>query len=207
MKKAMNAIVLLFLFAALSGAFAQRGGGILHWRLGHRALNQSASEQMLMEATNEQRMALVTCMDATKRVRLDLKRIPQIGSPWSRSRKSYNQNDLVALSNDEKNLQADLIQLSAVHQEFHKHLTAVQRKRLDKRLDKLNGLRSELRSQASRIADDLAVARPGPASPNLSWDVNALAKTADKWRSEHIKIAKEMNISELRSAEERESLN
>lgn len=194
MKTAMNATVMFFLFAALSGAFAQGGPEILHWNLGHRGQNQSADGLTLIEATKDQRMAFVECMNATARVRLDLKRIPEIGNPWSRSRKSYSQNDLVALSNDEANLQADLAHLVAVHQEFRNRLTAAQKSHSKKQLDKLNGLQTELASQESRIAHDLAAAQPGPASPNLSWDVNALTKTADKWRSVHGKIAKEISI-------------
>jgi hypothetical protein len=145
--------------------------------------------------TDAQRVALAKCMEATEQVRLHAGQMQAIGRPWSRGRFDYSKNDLVALSDYRDELKLAFTNLASVHQEFLKGLSEAQEKRLDQRLRKLDHLQAEFNSKISEFDHDLMKAEPGADSTGIAWDLNALKRAADKWRSEHEKIAKEMTAT------------
>ena len=175
--------------------FAQRGGGVMH--VGHIGSAGDSAQARLMKATDDQRMAFAKCMEATARVRLEARqmaRTARTGSPWSRGRVSYDRDNLRALSGQGEQLKAALTDLEAAHHEFLKDLIDAQKSGLERHLGKLDHLQAKLNSQIPEIDHDLAAARPGPGPLNISWDINSVKSSADRWRSEHKKIGKEMGI-------------
>jgi hypothetical protein len=167
----------------------------------HRSIKQSsASPEAVVDGAvaaqaNDQQMALKKCMEATERVRMQVSQMQAMGRPWSRGRFGYSRNDLVALSDYLEELVQALINLGVVHQEFRQGLSPVQEQRLELPLSKLDHLQADLNHKISEIDHDLKKAEPGPDSTGIAWDVNTLKRAADKWRSEHVKIAKQMNVA------------
>ncbi len=161
----------------------------------HRSI-EAYGQAVRMIATPAQRMAFAKCMEAMERLRGTVNQMPRIGSPWSRSRVSYSSNDLDALSDLREQLETDLADLTSAHQKFRKGLTDAQQREFERRLSKLEHLGAQMNSEASRLDRDLIAAKPGPASPNISWDVDSIKRVAGKWRSEHRRIAKEMSIQQ-----------
>ena len=192
-KTTRKALLLILLLAPASLALGQREGTM---HIGHHRSIEAYEQAVRMIATPAQRMAFAKCMEAMERLRGKINQMPRIGSPWSRSRVSYSSNDLDALSDLREQLETALTDLTATHQEFRKGMTDAQRRELARRLSKLEHLQAQLNSGASQLDHDLTAARPGPASPNVSWDVNSIKGAAGKWRSEHRKIAKEMGIQQ-----------
>lgn len=148
----------------------------------------------LAAPTNDQRVALAKCMKATEQVRIHASEMRAMGRPWGRGRIGYSKNDLVILSDHRDELRLALSKLAAVHQEFLKGLSEAQEQRLEQRLRKLDQLQAELNVRISEIDRDLLKAEPGPDSSGISWDVDGIQRAADKWRSQHRKIEKEMGI-------------
>ena len=155
-----------------------------------------AASNDLTAATNEQRVALAKCMQATDQVRIQASQMQAMGRPWGRGRTGYSENDLVALSDYRDELKLALSNLTAVHHEFLKGLSEAQEQRLDQRLRKLDHLQAEFSSKISEFDHDLLRTEPGPDSTGIAWDVNSLKRTADKWQSEHKKISKELNLQD-----------
>lgn len=180
-------VALTVAFSTLAGA--QRGGTM---HIPHRLPAQPYDQALI--ATDNQRTSLQQCMENTDRLRAVANRMPRIGSPWIRSRLSYTTSDVSALSNLTEQFEAALTDLIATHKAFREELTDAQRTRLERRLRKLEHLESKMDSDATELDRDLAKAKPGPASPNIAWEVNSIKSAVDKWRSEHRKIAKEMGV-------------
>ena len=192
MKTTMKAIFSVFLLASTSSAFAENGGGTV--RIGPHESPEAYGQTLRIMTMPDQRMAFAKCMKETERLRGTIDQMPRIGSPWSRGRVSYSSRDLSALSDLREQFEVARIDLTTAHQEFRKTLTDVQQRELEQHLSKLDRLQAKMNSDASQLGHDLMAAKPGPASPNVSWDVNSIKRTIHKWRSEHRKIAKEMNI-------------
>ncbi len=148
----------------------------------------------LAASTNDQRVALAKCMKATEQVRIHASEMQAMGRPWGRGRLGYSTNDLVILSDYRDELRLALSNLAAVHQEFLKGLSEAQEQRLEQPLRKLEHLQAELSVRMSEFDHDLLKAEPGPDSSGISWDVNGLKRVADKWRSEHRKMEKQMGL-------------
>jgi chromosome segregation ATPase len=172
-------------------AFGQRGGTAVRTSR-NRQVNDSA--KLLMKATDDQGMTFARCMEATARVRTVIGQMGRAGTPWNRSRLSYSRGDLQSLSSHKEQLEAALADLEAVHQAFLKELTDDQKSGLERHLVKLDHLQAKLNSEIPQIDHDLKAAKPGPGSPNISWDVNAMKTAAGKWHAEHKRIGKEMGI-------------
>jgi len=182
-------VVLMLLLGSASLALAQRGGTM---HIGHR--RAPADSDQLLKATDDQRKALAKCMEDAEQLRSVAGRMPRIGSPWSRSRLSYTESDVSALAAITEQLKADLDGLTATHEKFRKQLTDKQRSQFERRLRKLDHLQAKMNSTVAELDRQLAKAKPGPASPSIAWDVNSIKRAADKWHSEHRKIAKELGI-------------
>jgi hypothetical protein len=189
-KITIRKIASLLLFAAAPLAFAQRGGGGSE-PIAHPYV--PVHEQRL-NATADQRAGIAKCLEAMERVRQTAGKMPRIGSFWSRSRRTYSARDLTALSDLSEQFETAVADLVETHHKFVEELTDRQASELKRRLKKLDQLEAKMNSGAAQLNRDLAVAKPGPFSPDISWDVDSIKRATDKWRSEHRKIAKEMEI-------------
>ena len=161
-----------------------------------RPAANNGADHDLVKATSTQRTALLRCMDATKQVRQVAAQIGRVGSPWSRGRVSYDRSDLNALSGYSKQLDNALAKLIAAHDEFRKQLSETQEASLERRLNKLGHLQSELASQVSQLGHNLTAAKAGLGSPSITWNVHGIEKASDRWRSVDRKIARGMNTPE-----------
>lgn len=155
-------------------------------------LSSRFSQRAMMQVTANPQLALAKCMDVTHHLRIRIAEMARIGHPWSRSRLTYDANDLSTLVQHSAQLHRDVDDLAAAHQQFLNDLSADQRSRLTKPLGKLDRLLSELPSRISQLDHDLMRAKPGPNTPSLSWDIRGIREAADKWASQEKEIAKEM---------------
>ena len=188
MKTTIREIALLLLFVAAHLGFAQRGG------IGQVGYPHDPLRDQILNATVGQRTAIAKCLEATEQVRQTAGKMPRIGSPWSRSRRTYSARDLSTLLVLSEQFEAAVANLAATHQEFLEELTDRQASELKRQLKKLEQLEARMNSGDSQLNRDLAAAKPGPFSPNISWDVDSIKRATDKWRSEHRKVAKELGF-------------
>ncbi len=189
MKITIRKIALLLLFVAAPLAFAQRGGGGAH--IGH---SHDPVRDQILNATAGQRAAITRCLGVAEQIRQAAGQMPRIGSPWSRSRRTYSARDLSTLLGLSEQFEAAVANLAATHQKFLKELTDHQASELKRQLKKLDQLEARMNSGDSQLSHDLAAAKPGPFSPNISWDIDSIKRAVGKWRSVHRKIAKELGI-------------
>lgn len=193
-KSTIAALVTVLLFSPLPSALAQREG---HGGMASpipTGPTDSSARMFVMMATENQRTALAKCLESAERTRMAIRQMGNIGSPWSRSRVSYVQQDLDALQEYEEHLQSALGALTKAHQSFWNMLSQAQESGLEPRLKQLDHLQDEMNFNALGISQDVMDAKLGPAPPKIKWDVNTLSKEVDKWLSEHREIAKEMGI-------------
>ena len=177
MKRRANALWILALFCVPSLAWAQIR---THWdnALAHRLPGFSLGLRNPMQVKTDQRTDLAKCMAATRQVQMIVDQMTTVGEPWSRGRLNYSRHDLLILSDREEALSAALITLTTDHVRLLKSLAQTHDRNVARHLQKLDLLRKKLFSGSSEIARDLTHARPGPRSPELSWDVYAVRKAA-----------------------------
>lgn len=192
MKIYAKALCVLALSCASSLALAQTGAGWERVLIPHLP-GMTSRHADLIQVTSDQRMDLKNCMAATKQVEQIVNQMARIGSPWSRGRVNYSRRDLMVLAQREQELYAALNTLTTVHEELRNSLAEVRDPAIAKRLNKLDRLEAKLHSGSAQIGHDLASARPGPWSHEVSWDVDAVRNTANKWQAEHKQIAREMD--------------
>lgn len=189
--KRISKMLAILLFAALVPvAFAQHaghGGTSSGGGFGHAA-NDSAmgdfQRALRLQATDDQRVAFANCMKATKKVH---KLADQMVGPGTRWR-----YDADVFPNQEKQLQAALAELDAVHQQFRHSLSQDQEWELRKYISKLDQLNTDLGERIARV--DRELSRNKPDWRLLYSDTHKIKEQTEKWRSEHQKIAKEMGI-------------
>ena len=194
MKILVNLLCLLALSCGAPLALALSGSQLMR-SIEHRVPGVGSRQMHLVQVTNLQRNDLATCMTATKQVQQIVDQMTRIGRPWGRGHVDYSRQDLVALSNREQALDAALSALTTSHSELRKSLAGLNDRAVEKRLQKLELLRAKLYSGSSQIGRDLSVAQPGPGSPELSWDVYAVKKAANRWQAAHKQIARELDLA------------
>lgn len=194
MKIPVKALWALVLSCAPALAFAQNGAGWEH-TIGRHLLGNRSRHAHLIQVTKEQRIDLANCMRATKQVEQIVDQMARMGSQWGRGRVSYSRHDLTVFSHRKQALDAALIALATSHEELRKNLDELRDRTFDKRLQKLERLQMRLDSGSSQISRDLAAARPGSLSMELSWDVYAVRKAANKWHAEHEQIARKLDLA------------
>lgn len=160
----------------------------------HTGPTNNPAHMSAMMATNSQRHAFAECVETTGQVRAAIVQMGNIGRPWSRSRVIYAQQDLRALAENEERFQSMLNGLVNAHEVFWRTLNDVQRSNLEPRLRRLGHLQNEMKASASRLSQTVLDAVPGPAPPQIKRTMDALRKDADRWRSEHRKLATEMSL-------------
>lgn len=194
MKNVVNVLCLLALFCATPLVLAQSGSQLMH-SFEHHLPGIGSRQMQVVGVTNSQRADLANCMAEAKQVQRIVDQMTQIGHPWGRGRISYSGQDLTVLLDRKHALDASLIALATSHRELRKDLVEVNDRAIGKRLLKLTRLEARLHSGSLQIDHDLTTARPGPGSPDLSWDLYALSKTAKKWQAEHRQIARELDLA------------
>lgn len=195
MKTTMVLLSAILLLSSLQGALAQHEGMPGMGHSGSVGPSNDSARLFMMMANDEQRSAFAKCMEAIEQVRVSLSQMGEIGSPWSRGRKSYDNESLRTLAAQEKQLDSALKAMGEAHQFFWQRLSEAQKSALERQLRKLDQVQSEIDSAALEINQLVMDAKPGPASAKIQWEINALGKNVGKWHSEHRKIANEMAIS------------
>lgn len=185
---------LVALFCVVPLALAQSGSQLMR-SFEHHVAGIGSHHMHLIQVTNNQRADLANCMAETKQVQEIVDQMIRIGHPWGRGHVDYSRRDLVVFSNRLQELDAALIAQTTAHEEFQKSLAELRDQAIEKNLQKLNRLQAKLNSSSLQLGRDFAAARPGPVSPQLSWDVFALRKVAGKWQAAHAGIAKELDLA------------
>ncbi len=194
MKTPLKAFCVLVLSCAPLLALAQIGAGWEHALVPHLP-GVSTHHEHSIQITKDQRTDLASCMAATEQVEQIVDQMTRMGNRWGRGRVTYSRHDLMVLSEREQALDAALSTLTTAHEELRRNLVEVRDQAIEKRLQKLDRLQTKLYSGSSQIGRDLASARPGPGSPEVSWDVNAVRTAANKWQAEHKQIARELELA------------
>ncbi len=194
MRRHLKVLWLLALFCAPPFTLAQTGAGWEYALIPHLP-GVSSRHGGPAEVTNDQRMDLAHCIATVKQVAVIVNQMSRVGAPWGRGHMNYSRHDLTVLSDRERALDTALIALATTHEALRKNLIELHDRTIEKRLQKLDRLQAKLYSDRTQISRDLAAARPGPGSPELSWDVYALRKSAHKWQAEHEQIARELELA------------
>lgn len=138
----------------------------------------------MLSATEEQRTAFARCMEATDRV---LRITDGMAGPGTGSN-----HDAGAFAEQKEQLPAALAALATAHQHFRHSLSQPQEKELRKPLSKLEGFQADLRKRMAQVDRELATNQPDPR--RVHGDTRKIKEVAEKWKSEHRKIAEEMGI-------------
>jgi|GEM_PF-4838841 chromosome segregation ATPase len=191
MKLIRKLLATLFCAALVPVAFAQHsghggtssGGGF--GNTGNDSAMRDLQRAMMLSATDDQRMAFAKCMEATDRVLRLADQIVGQGTGLN--------YDAAVLSERKEQLQAALAELGTVHQHFRHSLSQPQEKELRKYLGKLERVQTELSKRIAQVDRELSASKPD--SKRLRDDTHKVKEVAEKWQSEHRKIAKEMGIA------------
>lgn len=184
--------------AAMLLSFVASGGGQTHRAKtdSFRSLLMATARQPIqaMSSTDDQQKALWNCLAATERIRRITETMAHTGKRWSRSRLNYDQNDLTSLSEDSNQVEREIDILIAAHKSLRSALSDAQRQRVESESRKLDDLDQKLNSQIHRLGKDIKAAKPGPNAPDISWDINGIKSSTDKWGSTIRKVAKQLQI-------------
>lgn len=194
MRRHLKVLWLLALFCAPPFTLAQTGAGWEHALVPHLP-GVSSRHGGPIQVTNDQRLDLAHCSTTAKQVAMIVDQMTRVGTPWGRGHLNYSRHDLTVLSDREQALDTALVALTTTHEDLRKNLGELHDRTIEKRLQKLDRLQAKLYSDRTQISRDLAAPRPGPGSPELSWDVYALRKSAHKWQAEHEQIARELELA------------
>lgn len=196
MKLIKTALAIIMLFPTAHLTFAQHSGhggmgssGSMG-SMGPMGPTYSTAQQFAMMANDNQIAAFEKCMEATQQVRISLAQMDQ-STNRSRGGEAQQANDV---SPRKQQLEALLKYLAETHDAFGLTLTEAQRKGLERQLRKLNELQTEMSTVALRVAQTAMDSSSGPGSRRIGSDLKTLRKDAERWHSEHRKIAKQMSI-------------
>ncbi len=194
MKNILKVFAALLLSAIGSLALAQRGAdGIDSFRnRGNDSATTDSQRALVLQATDDERKAFANCMAATEAARKTGRSLgdQDYWNSWHYRHLGYNLNAVYARKDQ---LQSALANMTAAHQGFLEVLSRGKTTEIGRTLSKLESLQGELTLQMAQLNEELAAAKPDPF--RVSTRLYGIGKSIDKWRSEHRKIAKEMNIS------------
>lgn len=160
-------------------------------RLMVRCFRQSGSSssidnlQRALNTTKDQRIAIGRCKDAADRVHKVAAQMVGPGTRW--------RYDADVFPRQEAQLRATLGELMTNHQQFRHALRSDQEMSLRTYLDRLDGLSAALTLRMEDL--DRELSRSKPDGRVLYSDAHKIKELAEKWRSEHRKIAKYMDIT------------
>lgn len=180
----------LFCVTSVALAFAQHSGhggtstGGAFGHAGHDREMRDFNRGLLLSASEDQRQLFAKCTTATEQVIALANRMVGPGTP--------REYDAAVFSRQEEQLRTAVAELENAHQHFSHGLNQAQEKELRKYLSKLERYQRELASRIAKVDRELATNRPDPR--RLYSDTHKIREVAEKWHSEHQKIAKEMGI-------------
>ncbi len=193
MKSFLKVLCMIALSCAAPLTFAQSGQSLLR-PFGHHVPGLGSRHLHLVQVTDSQREDLANCVAAIKQVQQIVNQMTRIGSHRGRGRINYSRSDLAFFSDREQALKEALTALATGHGALRKDLAGFHDRSLDKSLRTLERLQGKLDSGSSQLDHDLATARPGPWSPELSWDVDAVRKAAKKMQAELEQITRKLDF-------------
>lgn len=185
MKSTESFLAAIFLAGVSSLALAQHGGhggGGGFGQAGHDSSMEGMQRKMNIQATNEQRTQLHTCLELSERLRMmtgEMKKVTDL----SESERAKVREQWSALLRQE--MQSD-------HQAFVESLNADQQAALQGRVRKMDKTWSELTSRFEVMDRDLAEA--APEAKRFSDHVKELEKSLKKWQKQHRELESEMGV-------------
>lgn len=186
MRNLTTLLAALLFFATTPFALAQHGSGTHFLTPGHDSLTTDSRRTLMLQASDDQRMALGMCTNAGESVRKITNEMVGPGTRWRYDDKAFRAQ--------EERLRIALAVLAAAHKQFLGTLGDEQAKELGKRLGKLDELHREVLASMSRL--DEALTDKHPDSRRVYADTHKIKEVAHQWGSEHKKIAKEMGIQD-----------
>lgn len=184
--KSTESFLTAILVAGLSSlAMAQHGGhggGGEFGHAGHDPSMEDMQRKMNIQANNEQRTQLRTCLELSERLRMMTAEMKK-ATDLSESERAKVREQWSALLRQE--MQSD-------HQAFVGSLNADQQAALQGRLQKMDRTWSELTSRFQVMDRDLAEAAPEPK--RFSDHVKELEKSLKKWQKQHRELESEMGV-------------
>ena len=185
MRRTKFFLTAILLAGASSLALAQHGGHTGGGGFGHAGHDPSMEDlqrKMKIQATNEQRTQLRTCLELSERLRMlaaDMKEPANLSeSERAKVREQWSELLRQAMQSD--------------HQAFLESLNADQQAALKGRLRKMDKTWSELSSRFETLDRDLAEAAPD--AKRLSDHTKELEKNLKKWQKQHRQLGSEMGI-------------
>lgn len=191
MKRLKQVLTMLILAAVAPVALAQHsghGGASSGGGFGSAGADSSLrtfKRALLLQATDEQRVAFATCLEATERAQ-------EIADQIVGSGTSVLHYDASVFPRQKEQLQAALVEMGAAHRHFRQLLSQAQGKELGKYLGKLDRFDAELGSRMARVDRELSKGKPDPR--RLHSDTHKIKEVTEKWRSEHHKIGNEIGL-------------
>lgn len=193
MKDILKLFAAFLLSAIASLALAQReeAGIYTFRRMGNDSVTTDYQRRLELQATEDAREAFANCIAATEAARKTGRSLgdQDYWNSWRYRHLGYNLNAVYAQKDQ---LQSALANMTAAHQKFLEVLDNSQITELEPNLSKIDGLQSQLTLQMTQLNEELAAVNPDPF--RVSTRLYGIGRTIDKWRSQHLKIAKEMNI-------------
>jgi hypothetical protein len=184
-RRTMSFLSALFLAGASSLALAQHGGhggggGFGH--AGHDTSIEDLQKKMKLQATEEQRAQLRTCLELADRLRMladDLtKRANLSGTEFGKLHQRWSQLLRQRMQSD--------------HEALLGSLTSDQQAALKDRLRKMDKVWSELALRYE--ATDRDVAETPPDAKRLAGHAKDLEKSLKKWQKQHRELGSEMGV-------------
>lgn len=194
MKCFLNALCTIVLSSAVPLTFALSGQRLV-FPLADQVPSLGSRHLHFVQLNDSQREDLANCVAAIKQVQQIVNQMTRIGSHWGRGRINYSRSDLAFFSDREQALKEALTALETNHEALRKDFAGLHDRSLDKSLRTLKRLQVKLNSDSAQIDRDLVTARPGPWSPELTWDVNAVRKSANKVLTKFEQIARKLDCT------------
>lgn len=189
MRKKLTAMLIgSFLFATAPFTLAQHGAGTHYPAGGHLSPSDSQRASMI-RAGEDQRIAFAMCRNSGESVHKIADQMVGPGTRWRYDEKVF--------PTQKERLEIALAVMSRAHQQFRETLSEAQKQDLVRNLGKLERLQNALSQRMAQLDEELRVDKPDPR--RVYADTHKIKEIADKWRSEHKKIAKEMSIADSRA--------
>lgn len=185
MKRTGLSLAAILLVGISSPLLAQHGGHVSGGGFppaGHDQSVDDLQKRMKIQASEEQRTQLLTCISVSERLGVlatEMKKPAHLSEPeWAKARQRWNEVLSHAMQNH--------------HQVFVEGLNAEQQAALKGRLHKMDKTWSELSARFETVDRDLAA--PAPDAKRVSGHAKELEKALKKLRKQHRELGSEIGI-------------
>ena len=185
MNRTKSFLTAIFLASVSSLALAQHGGHASGGGFGHAGHDPSMEDlqkKMRIQATDEQRAQLRTCLDLSERFRVlaeGMMKPTNLPEPeWRKVREQWGEGLRQAMQSD--------------HEAFVKSLNADQQAALKGRLRKMDKVWSDVASHFETM--DHGLAETAPDAKRLADHAKQLEKSLKKWQKQHRELGSEIGI-------------